>query len=225
MRKLAKKTITADTSTGTQSDRMETMRTSRLGARSCRAGAGSRVREDPLAGAPRAGEEGAGAAVKPESGRATGGDPGRRWHHSGPQAGPRGPQFGTEPDGRVAPRAAIGRWDRTERSPEQTCGPRRPRRCVRLIMSTSRSSSDDKLRHDNTTLVALFLCFPNAKSYCESSPHLSLARSGLAAPGGPRVQAKARGFEREPSPTVCSAPGSAPSALHPRRFHHVRRHP
>src|ERR1051326_7262160 len=114
MRKLAKKTITADTSTGTQSDRMETMRTSRLGARSCRAGAGSRVREDPLAGAPRAGEQGAGAAVKPGSGRATGGDPGRRWHHSGPQAGPRGPQFGTEPDGGVGHPRSVGRGGGTE---------------------------------------------------------------------------------------------------------------
>src|SRR5437762_8956456 len=69
MRKLAKKTITADTRMGTQSDRMETTRTSRLGARSCRAGAGARVREDPLAGAPRAGEQGSGAGVKPEPAR------------------------------------------------------------------------------------------------------------------------------------------------------------
>src|ERR1043166_2418701 len=66
MRKLAKKTITADTSMGTQSDRMETMRTSRLGARACRAGAGARVRQGPLVSAPPAGEQGAGAAVKPE---------------------------------------------------------------------------------------------------------------------------------------------------------------
>src|SRR5260221_4985205 len=157
IRKLAKKTITADTRMGTQSDRMGTMRTSRLGARLCRAGVGSRVREDPLASAPRAGEQGSGAAVKPGCARRAGGWRAVQEARPGVPTRPAKSCFSAiAPVMHDLPRS-VEYSGRTKDASIQTSGTRIRSASVQLIMWMPRSFLSNKLRQHNATLVALFL--------------------------------------------------------------------